>query len=471
MMRAAISIVTVWRPTVRTTDEPQATVTLEPVKQLDRTVTVGLHLELNFSLPPRDEGLPHAIEARVHQAGLEAQRALFRALIEHADRQLVLAARAGKAGQGIQLRGARPFHFKTVFGTVAVDRLRVTHRGDGRTEVPSARAWGTAHHSEMTRGLREALCDQVLDESAGAARLDVAQAAGEPDLVCRSTVLNVVHEEGAALLGAIRARADKALEAPGRPSAPPGEAAGPPVVVELDGVKVKAQPGSGRKEVWLFTAVVRLAGWCHLLVDSVQEGLTRQLAALLRRLGVTAGRRPLLVLADGAGWIRAWYEALAVPGKAMLLCWYHLRKRCYQKISGSGLPKAEKKPLLGRVLGALWEGKVDAAVQALRAARGGATRPGWIDELIAYLEARRPYLADYKTRKEAGEPRASHRVEKWNDWAVSERCKGRGMSWTAEGVAALAVLEAARRNGELDAWRRDRTLPPLKVPRPPRKAA
>jgi hypothetical protein len=45
------------------------------------------------------------------------------------------------------------------------------------------------------------------------------------------------------------------------------------------------------------------------------------------------------------------------------------------------------------------------------------------------------------------------------------------MSWTPEGVVAVAVLEAARRNGELDAWRRDRGLPPLKVPRPPRRAA
>ena len=178
-----------------------------------------------------------------------------------------------------------------------------------------------------------------------------------------------------------------------------------------------------------------------------------------------------MVLADGAGWFRAWFEGLAVPGKVMVLCWYHLRKRCYQKISGSGLPKADKKPLLGRVLTSLWGGQVDAAVRALREARGGATRPGWLDELINYLEARRPYLADYKARKGAGQPLASHRVEKWNDWAVSERCKKRGMSWTAEGVVAVAVLEAARRNGELSAWRRDRTLPPLKVPRPPRRAA
>jgi hypothetical protein len=243
------------------------------------------------------------------------------------------------------------------------------------------------------------------------------------------------------------------------------------VVVELDEVKVKAQPRTGRKEVWVFTAVVRLAGWCHLLADPTQEGLVRQLAALLRRLGVTAGRRPPVVIADGAGWIRAWFEGLAVPGKVMILCWYHLRERCYQKISGSGLPKDQKKPLLGRVLTSLWEGKVDAAVQALREARGAASRPGWIDELVNYLEARRPYIADYKARKETGQPLASHRVEKWNDWAVSERCKGRGMSWTAEGVAALAVLEAARRNGELEAWRRDRRLPPLKVPRQPRKAA
>jgi hypothetical protein len=471
MMRTTISIVTVWRPAVRTTDELQATVTLDPVNQQNRSVSVALHLEVTFDLPPQDERLPHTIEAHVHRAGLEAQRALFRALIQHADGQLVLASRAGQGGQGVQLRGTRPFHFKTVFGTVGVDRIRVTHRGDGRTEVPSAAVWGTAHREEITRGLREAICDQMLDESAGAARLDVTQTAGEPDLVCRSTVLNVVHEEGAALLGAIRARADAALEAPGRAPAPAGGAAGPPVVVELDEVKVKAQPHTGRKEVWLFTAVVRLAGWCHLLVDSAQEGLTRQLAALLRRLGVTAGRRPLLVLADGAGWIRAWYDALAVPGKAMLLCWYHLRKRCYQKVSGSGLPKADKKPLLGRVLTSLWEGKVDAAVQALREARGAASRPGWIDELVNYLEARRPYIADYQARKEAGLPLASRRVEKWNDWAVSERCKGRGMSWTAAGVVALAVLEAARRNGELDAWRRDRKLPPLKLPRRPGKAA
>jgi len=62
-------------------------------------------------------------------------------------------------------------------------------------------------------------------------------------------------------------------------------------------------------------------------------------------------------------------------------------------------------------------------------------------------------------------------VEKFNDWAVSGRCKHRGMSWSPQGVLALAVLEAARRNGELDRWRHDRELPERTLPEPFRKVA
>jgi hypothetical protein len=54
---------------------------------------------------------------------------------------------------------------------------------------------------------------------------------------------------------------------------------------------------------------------------------------------------------------------------------------------------------------------------------------------------------------------------------VSGRCKHQGMSWSPQGVLALAALEAARRNGELDDWRRDRALPERALPEPIRKAA
>jgi len=48
-------------------------------------------------------------------------------------------------------------------------------------------------------------------------------------------------------------------------------------------------------------------------------------------LGVLGDGRRLLVLGDGAAWIRTWFEGLEIPSKAMALCWWHLRKRCYER--------------------------------------------------------------------------------------------------------------------------------------------
>ena len=49
--------------------------------------------------------------------------------------------------------------------------------------------------------------------------------------------------------------------------------------------------------------------------------------------------------------------------------------------------------------------------------------------------------------------------------------KHRGMEWTEVGVVALAVLEAARRNGELPTWRAKHSLPAWKIPRSRKRAA
>ena len=56
--RTAISRVAVWRPAVRTIDDTQATVALEPVKRLDRTVTLGFHLQVRVDLAARSRTLP-----------------------------------------------------------------------------------------------------------------------------------------------------------------------------------------------------------------------------------------------------------------------------------------------------------------------------------------------------------------------------------------------------------------------------
>lgn len=83
-----------------------------------------------------------------------------------------------------------------------------------------------------------------------------------------------------------------------------------------------------------------------------------------------------------------------------------------------------------------------------------------LDTLINYLDNRRPNLPNYSKRSRAGLWIASNRVEKFNDWSVAARFQHK---LTAQGVAALASLEALSRNGELEAWRKTRTLPDWKL--------
>src|SRR4051794_17526944 len=479
-------------------------------------------------MPPQDEHLPDQIEASVHQAGLELQRRLFRVLIEKADHELVLQQRHGRGGAGIQRKGTRPFSFKTTFGEVPVQRSRILHKADGTIEVPAAVAWKTSHQQMITQNLRDAVCDQMSDQSARKSRADVCQDAGDEGLLGRSTIIDIVHQEGEQLIVAQRERArgllsgasEAQLALLGPAAADPDAMTGwvdddPPfddseeaqaeweqtqgewiatgfpgcepafpvaqdepravdegfVIVEPDEVKTKAQRSTGRKEVWTYTAVVLVAGLRYAFAEATTEGLWLQVSALLLELGVLRGERRLLVLGDGAAWIRAWFEGLGIPFRVMILCWWHLRKRCHEQMSSAGGPKDRRRAFEKELLGQLWEGEVDAAVELLRGALEWVRTPQGGEGLIGYLEKRRGFIPDYQERRRVGLWIASTRVEKFNDWAVSDRCKHRGMSWSPQGVLALAALEAARRNGELDRWRQDRELPERELPEPIGKAA
>jgi hypothetical protein len=513
---------------MRAIDGLQTTITVSPVNYEDQTLSLDLGLRMALPMPNQDEHLPDEIEAHVHQAGLEVKRQLFKVLIEKADQELILQQRHGKGDAGIQLRGTRPVTIKTTFGAVPVRRSRILHKKDGTMEVPSASVWNTSHQLHITQNLRDAVCDQMSDQSAGKSRADVCQDAGDESLLGRSTIIDIVHQEGEQLIIAQRTRARAVLDSAsedqlallGTAAADPDAMTGlvdddPPfedseeaeaeweqtqaewiatgfpgcepafpvakdepravdegfVIVEPDEVKTKAQPSTGRKEVWTYTAVVLVCGLRYALAEATPDGLWLQVSALLLKLGVLSGERRLLVLGDGATWIRTWFESLGISLKAMILCWWHLRKRCYEQMSSAGGPKDRRRAFEKELLGQLWEGKVDTAIELLRGTLEWVRNPAAVEELIAYLEKRRAYIPNYQQRQQAGLWIASTRVEKYNDWAVSARCKHQGMSWSPQGVLALATMEAARRNGELDDWRRDRALPERVLPEPISEAA
>jgi hypothetical protein len=168
----------------------------------------------------------------------------------------------------------------------------------------------------ITENLRDAVCDQMSAHSWGASLEEICEHAGEPDLLGWSTVIEIVHEQGGRLIQAQRERARASLaeaslaelealgpcwvadpdsvsahepdddppldprdpqwqqEAPagwvvtGFPGCDPSPPVSPDeprpvdddvVIVELDEVKTKAQPSTGRKEIWTYTAVVLVA--------------------------------------------------------------------------------------------------------------------------------------------------------------------------------------------------------------------
>jgi hypothetical protein len=505
---------------MRAPQELQATVDAAQVNLHDHRLILQAQITLELPMPAQDAELPKLLEAGIERGGQMLKRRLFQHALEQADAALIVAQRHGKQGQGITCRGTTPFTFKTVFGTVQVRRRRIEHTADGTTEVPSAHAWQTPRQVALTAGLRDAACDGLLRDSAQQVVARIDTRAGESGVLAKTTVLDLVHAEGQRLqaaaharAGAVYARDPQALRlfvpAPsqgGRDAEPGGpddgaddpEAAATPaligfpggptdtpevkrdhpravdpdvVLVELDEVKVHAQAHTGRKQILTLTAAVMIAGcgW-HLAAATTQE-LAYQVGALLAVLGVHHGTRRLLVLADGARWIREWFEGLGLSDGTMIVCWWHLVKRIQQDLSRACRGREHRRAIESAVLSALWHGRVDEALGVLRAHAGEMKDLEALEDLIGYLEARRPYLPDYAARHRAGLWIASNRVEKFNDWSVSARCKHQGMEWTEAGVVSLAVLEAARRNGELPTWRAKHHLPAWKIPRGRKKAA
>lgn len=500
---------------MRTEDGCQATFELVEVKTAEGTLILQGKVQLILPTPSQNDRLPFEVEQTVEDAGQQFKRWAFQQLLEKLDAELLLAMRAGKDGQGVVCRGRRRMTFKTLFGTAKVPRHRLLHKADQSLEIPAARVWRTPQQVTITQGLRDAVCDAMLQESSRKSLRHIEQRAGEEELLSRVSILNVVHEEGRALREAARRRAEAVFasqpaarcllpavneplpeESPpsseageeesiwealvGFPGSPGGESVETDqprrvdpdtVMVQADEVLVHAQPTTGMKQIKVYTAVISTAERTWYFTEENAQALIYLAGALLAVLGVHRGQLRLLFVNDGARWIRDWFEGLPVNAKTMVLCWYHLAHRCVDDLSMACAGKKHREEVAQEVLAHLWEGRVEEALAVLSRRRLEMRCRVALGKLVEYLEKRQPYLPHYSARRQAGLWIASNRVEKLNDWAVSQRCKGLGMDWTREGVLALAVLESTRRNGELPAWRRSRVLPSWTAESPAHQAA
>lgn len=213
------------------------------------------------------------------------------------------------------------------------------------------------------------------------------------------------------------------------------------ILVTVDEVLTRqAKPG----RFWeVRTACIMTAVGMRYL-SGTGESFLQQLFILLLILGV--GRhRSLLFIADGARWIRNFFVdyCSAAAHTQMILDWYHLRLKGYQLSSMICRGKLAKGKFLATLYYHLWRGHVPAAIHFLSNYRDQAKNLDKLDELIAYLQARQPFIPDYQARRRQQQYIGSGHVEKANDLIVARRQKHQGMHWsldTSDGLAALKTL-------------------------------
>jgi hypothetical protein len=200
-------------------------------------------------------------------------------------------------------------------------------------------------------------------------------------------------------------------------------------------------------------------------LNGVGDGFM-QLLLVFSLLCVGRKERRLLLLADGAKWIRNFYQLLQghLPSSQMVLDWFHLQRKCYQFSSAIGRDKKAKAKLLGALYYHLWRGQVDEASQILQAYRPEAKSLDKLDELLAYLEARQAFIPNYKERRQQRQFIGSGHAEKANDLIVARRQKHRGMHWSLDTSNALATLKTLMLNRGWDLYWCGRQVLPLAVP-------
>jgi hypothetical protein len=176
-----------------------------------------------------------------------------------------------------------------------------------------------------------------------------------------------------------------------------------------------------RKFLELRTAYVRtVQGYRYL--SGPAAVVLQQLYLLLVLCGGGISAKVTL-LGDGAHWIANFFqERLAAwPLAELIVDWYHCRKKCYDLTSLIAHGHTAKTELLGLLLIHLWRGQVQEAIDILEEYRPQTKNLAKLDELIAYLDKRRPYLPNYQARRIQQKYIGSAHTEKTNDLIVARR--------------------------------------------------
>jgi len=174
--------------------------------------------------------------------------------------------------------------------------------------------------------------------------------------------------------------------------------------------------------------------------------------------------RPVVLLADGAQWIKT-QQGRHFPQATCILDWAHLWREVRHAIHVA----ARAKPLSQRERDYqlflhrfwLWHGGVDQAVQGLRTLGTGlpAEPSEAITKAITYLEHQRPWIGSYEHWRTLGYPVGSGMIERAVALVINRRMKKRGMRWCRSNATAVVALRTDLLNDDWITPQRLRAFP------------
>ncbi len=441
------------------------------------------------------------LEAQVATAGQRLLGRLCELQWEEVDAQAVARYCAGAPPGSVSEDGSAVLTVASRFGTLQLRRQICAHQ-DGRPHVMPGNDVLPAHQGILiTRGLQEIACLLPQDVPFVTAARLLGWQTEEPGLLCASTLRTLVRDHGGRIRSLEHTEAvcelrqgTKGRRLQGVPQDKQRRRAGWPkelsAAVEAALAQGQARPPEGvswsdwervlaarREETQTPLSALRLLGptlapgQMLLVLDEVLthapgQGQFQELrtACLLTADGrrYLSGRgfafltqvraavaacfdQSLLVVADGAGWIRTFYrDHLAhLPHTEMLLDWHHLAQKCRDLSRKIAPVRADRVQLLHRLFRWLWAGNVPRALRVLEAQRSQAADPLAVETLSTYLTARAEWIPNYRQRRRQQRYIGSGLGEKANDRIVARRQKRRGMQWgaqTSDGLAALRTL-------------------------------
>ncbi len=236
-------------------------------------------------------------------------------------------------------------------------------------------------------------------------------------------------------------------------------------LISVDDVLCKKQKVSGRKRGSsppkkkervknTVAHLQRRKGETYTMTTATIAQMMIVLLAFLLSNGLMIVPGQLVFFTDGAeDLLGAIQNVFAFLPFKLILDWYHLDKKCQQRLSMAMKGKEKRNTVLLELLAWLWIGKVDQAIAYLRSLHPDDIKDAeHIEKLIGYFSRNLSFIPCYALRQQLGLRVSSNPVEKANDLLVSNRQKHNGMSWSPSGSHSLAILTSLRRNDEHMQW-------------------